>query len=118
MTTKYKGIEIELGGTVYVVPPIALGDLEQLQDRIEKFDGTTSKESVDTVVDAAYAALKRNYPEITKDQLRIDLDVANFVDVFTAVVDMAGLRRKEIEEGKRQAAMTEQNRTGADSTPI
>lgn len=34
MTVRIKGVTVELNGADYVIPPIALGALEQLQERI------------------------------------------------------------------------------------
>ena len=39
MTVRIKGVTVELNGTNYVIPHIALGELEQLQERIGAFDG-------------------------------------------------------------------------------
>ena len=33
MTVRIKGVTVELNGTEYVIPPIALGALEQSQNR-------------------------------------------------------------------------------------
>lgn len=94
---KVKGIPKNLGGTDFVIPPLALGPLEQLQDRIAAFDGTLNKESIAVVIDAAHAALKRNYPDITREDVAELVDVENMIEVFEAVMDVSGLRRKQIE---------------------
>lgn len=95
---KVKGITVPLGGQDYVIPPIALGALEQLQERISKFTGdVTDALQVATVIDAAHAALKRNYPDITRADVADLIDVANMADVFTAVMDVSGLKRKGLE---------------------
>ncbi|HNA67279.1 MAG TPA: hypothetical protein PLN96_05125 [Zoogloea sp.] len=95
-----KGITLHLAGTDYDVPPIALGDLERLQDRIAGFQGGLDKDSVATVIDAAHAALKRNYPEITRETVAGLVDVANMGEVFSAVMDVSGLLRKERDAGE------------------
>lgn len=95
---KYPGIPLTLGGVEYVVPPIALGALEQLQERIAKVESNSvNAESAATVIDAATAALRRNYPDITREQVADMIDVGNMVDVFMTVMDVSGLRRKELE---------------------
>jgi hypothetical protein len=101
---KVKGISINLVGTDYVVPPIALGNLEALQDRIAAFTGdVTDTKQVSTVIDTAFASLVRNYPEMTREQVGQLVDVGNMIEVFEAVTDVSGLKRKRIEAEKAEA---------------
>lgn len=98
---KVKGIAVRLGGESYVIPPLSLGALEQLQGRVAAFQGDIrDKEQVATVIDAAHAALKRNYPEITREEIADLIDVGNMAEVFEAVMDVSGLKRKAIEAGE------------------
>lgn len=108
MTVRIKGVTVELNGTNYVIPPIALGALEQLQERIGTFDGNVQDaKQISTVIDCAHAALRRNYPDMTREQVADLIDIANMGDVFAAVMDVSGLKRKEQEAahtGEVQAA--------------
>lgn len=73
MTVRIKGVTVELNGADYVIPPIALGALEQLQERIGSFDGNAADAGqISTVIDCAHAALKRNYPDLTREEVRFD----------------------------------------------
>lgn len=100
---KVKGIPKELGGETYIVPPLSLGALEQLHDKLGAFAGDVSDLSqVGTVIDAAHAALRRNYPEMTRDQVADMVDVSNMLDLFEAVMDISGARRKAHEAGGQQ----------------
>lgn len=102
---KVKGVPVELGGVEYIIPPLSLGALEQLQDRVASFTGDIrSKEQVATVMDAAHAAMKRNYPEITREQIGEMIDVGNMAEVFEAVMDISGLKRKSLEPGEPKGA--------------
>lgn len=95
---KIKGLVINLAGTDYVVPPLSLGALEQLQDRMADFTGDISDpKQVATAIDAAHAALRRNYPELTREQVADMIDVGNMIEAFEAVMDVSGTRRKEAE---------------------
>ena len=101
MTVKVKGIALELGGSEYVVPPVALGPLEQLQQRISEFKGDIQDaKQVATVIDVAHAALKRNYPEITREEVGDMIDVGNMAEVFACVMDVSGMKRKALEAGE------------------
>lgn len=98
-----KGITFDFGAATLVIPPIALGALEQLQQRITEFKGEVlDKAQVATVIDVAHAALLRNYPEMTRAQVADLIDVANMADVFQAVMDISGMRRKQAEAGEGQ----------------
>ena len=113
---KVKGIPMLLGGTEYVVPPLALGALEQFQDRINSFTGDVSDlKQVGAVIDIAHAALKRNYPELPRETVANDLiDVGNMIEIFEAVMDVSGLKRKAKEQAAGEAAAG--NSAGTTST--
>lgn len=108
MTVRIKGVTVELNGVDYVIPPIALGALEQLQERIGTFDGNAmDAKQISTVIDCAHAALKRNYPDLTREEVADLIDISNMNEVFAAVMDVSGLKRKEQEAaqaGEAQAA--------------
>lgn len=98
---KIKGIAVQMGGTSYVIPPMALGALEQLQERIAAFQGDIrDKDQVATVIDAAWSALKRNYPELSREEVADMIDLENMAEVFEAVMDISGLKRKSLEQGE------------------
>jgi hypothetical protein len=104
---KIKGVAVVLGGDTYVIPPLSLGAVEQLQDRISKFTGdVTDRDQIATVIDAAHSALKRNYPEITRDEVADLIDLENMADVFEAVMDVSGMKRKALEAGEAQEPRT------------
>lgn len=112
---KIKGIPLELGGETYVVPPMPLGALEAMQDRIQTFAGGLDGASVGTVIDCLHASLKRNYPDMTREAVADLLDVGNMQDVMEAVMDVSGMRRKAMEADA--AAGNALASTGANSTP-
>lgn len=98
MTVRIKGVTVELNGTNYVIPPIALGALEQLQERIVAFNGDIQDvKQISTVIDCAYAALRRNYPDMTREEVADLIDIGNMNEVFVAMMDVSGLKRKEQE---------------------
>lgn len=94
-----KGITLTLGdGKSYVVPPLTLGALEDNQEALAKGGADLSPESVRAIIDIALAALQRNYPDMTREHVRGLLDVGNMTEVFLAVMDVSGLRRKAQED--------------------
>lgn len=112
---KIKGIKLELGGTTYVVPPLPLGSMEAMEERIQNFTGGLDRGSLSTVIDCLHAALKRNYPDITREMVADELlDVSNFGEVMQAVMDVSGMRRKSLEAAEE--AGNGEASTGANST--
>jgi hypothetical protein len=88
-----KGVWMDLGGQIYTVPPLSLGAVEALQDRLASFTGGDLK-SVGTVIDALHMALVRNYPEITREQVAEMVDLGTMQEIMEAVMDVSGLKRK------------------------
>lgn len=99
---KYPGIVKVLGGVEYVIPPISLGALQQLHGRITQFSDQVDAESINTVIDVTHAALKRNYPDITLEEVKELVDVGNMFELFEAVMDVSGMKRKAIEAGGQE----------------
>ena len=79
-----KGIDTDIGGTVYTVPPLSLGAVERFQDRLAAPTGSD-------IIDITLAALKRNYPDLTRDELAEQIDVENVQRVIEAVMQISNL---------------------------
>lgn len=94
----FKGTKVELGGKEYVVPSLTL-------DQVEAFiaDGTIDRvpqngltyihvaESRQALVDVSHAALSRNYPNITREEIRAGLDLSSVSALVDAVMGASGL---------------------------
>ncbi|MNM38817.1 hypothetical protein D3C81_495810 [compost metagenome] len=107
------GVEFPFPGKVLVIPPLALGDLEQLLDRINSvMAGNMDKDSIATVIDATHAALRRNYPDIERAEVAALLDLRNMRDALDAVMSASGLEVQDATPGEAVAPST-----GASSTP-
>lgn len=94
---KFKGIVVILGGISYVLPPLSLAAMEVMEKELAAFTGGTDGASIRTVVDAVHSALKRNYPNIERQEVAEGLDLGNMGEVMEAVMDVSGLKRKSIE---------------------
>lgn len=99
---KYKGVSIEFAnGETFIVPPLTLGAVEQLQDRLLAFKGGIDKDSISFIIEATTTALQRNYPEITQEHVKNELiDLGNMEEVIGAVLDVSGIKRKQ--QGQEQ----------------
>jgi|APMI01.1.fsa_nt_gi hypothetical protein len=96
---------IPFPGKDWIIPPLALGDLETLQERIGGLQvGAIDPASIGTIIDATHAALKRNYPELLRADVAGAIDLGNMVEVIQSVMDVAGVKRQEFEAEKKAAA--------------
>lgn len=98
-----KGNEVELGGQIYVIPPLNLAALERFQDKLEAYSGGIDRESVAFVVEVVHTAMKRNYPDITVDELKELIDLGNIQSVFAAVMNVSGLVARSADAGEAAA---------------
>lgn len=115
------GIEIERQGKIYVIPPLSLSALQGFQARLASYAGDFSTEALSTFQDVTLAAFKRNYPDMTREQLfgagHMDektgewieevqgiLDLSDLQEVMAAVMDVSGVGRKALAASKKAAA--------------
>lgn len=90
---------VALGGEEYKIPPLNFRALRELQSRlaaIGSIQGIPTETQMMTVVEVVHAALKRNYPDITVELVEDLVDVGNMMTVFTAVLRVAGMERREL----------------------
>lgn len=116
------GIPTPLEGKLYVLPPCSLATLRRHMPAIQKLgklqaNSELSMESLDTVISLAHEALKRNYPELTNDQVAEMIGLENLWEVFNGVMDVSGMLRKaKLEEALALAAAPEGGSTPGEST--
>jgi hypothetical protein len=88
------GLSVTLDGQPYVIPPLSLGALEQLRPRLLAFDEKMDDpEQISTVIDTLHAALRRNYPELTRERVADMVDLANFGEAMRAAMNVSGLAK-------------------------
>lgn len=110
------GIEIKLGGQVFTVPPLNFKQLKQLRPRIQMLqsgmNGMADEEKMQTFVDVVGIAMRRNYANLTNDELEDLLDLNNIGEVFLAILNSSGLVRKADSLGKLMDRLEALNSTG------
>jgi hypothetical protein len=95
------GIPLVMGdGNTYVIAPLTLGAIEDMQGAIGDVGGELSPAAIKAIVDVTHASLKRNYPEMTRNEARELVDIGNMMAVFEACMDVSGMKRKALEEGE------------------
>jgi hypothetical protein len=90
------GVELTLGGRRLVVPPMSLGTLELMHERLAQLATlpATDPSAVRTLVDATHAALQRNYPAMTREEVGQLVDLGNMTEVYEALMDVSGVKRR------------------------
>lgn len=83
------GIELTLGGTKFTVPPLSLGAIERFQDALK------SAPTPSLVIDVATASLRRNYPDMTREDVAEIVDTENCNAVFAAIMGVSLMLAKD-----------------------
>jgi hypothetical protein len=90
------GTRVTLGEHTYLIPPLNFAAMQLHKDFIAdcmegKMDPANAiRTDFPKMVDIIYLAIRRNYKDLTKETLLEDLDVANMVPAFEAVLKVAG----------------------------
>lgn len=102
-----RGVVVAMGGRGFIVPALPLGALEDLEgalDIIGEFKGgRLPKEYRAALVEIAQAALARNYPGITPEEVAGLLDLDNFGQVVEAILGVSGMERTDKLPGEAPA---------------
>ncbi len=103
------GNNVTLGATTYVMPPMPFAALKKHREFLKRaMNGDVLPEQffdadMDTMFDCIYLALKRNYPQLTEDQLAADLDQRNLPQAFQAMMASSGFQEKTSGEARGEA---------------
>lgn len=92
------GVIIEMGGTDYTVPPLNFAAVKKVAAKLPSLKdmkgGLPDNEQIDTMVEIIHLAMKRNYPEITADELIELLDMGNVMRVIEAIMSGSGFTQQ------------------------
>jgi hypothetical protein len=94
------GVKISMGGRDWIVPPLTLGMMRRLLPQIMRLHdcgagsstGSGDGEEIDVIIDLVTAAMQRNYPDMTPQQVEDLLDLGNARAVVAAILTGSGLR--------------------------
>jgi len=88
---KIPGEKITLAGRTFVAPPIPLGCMRKYED---VFNGKADPSPL-VMGDVIFMTLRRNYPDLTQDEMDELLDAKNMVEVFAAIGHASGLQEAQ-----------------------
>lgn len=84
------GKEMSLGGQQRVLAPLNAAAVKQYRDAIKNvFVGQLP--DIELVSTLAYSSLKRNYPDVTQEQVDDMIDYGNLFDVWETLLNLSGL---------------------------
>ncbi|HZT90207.1 MAG TPA: hypothetical protein VFA12_19730, partial [Stellaceae bacterium] len=89
------GVQIAMGGREWIVPPLTLGQMRRLLPqimRLKDFGAGLGGEEIEVIVELVTAALKRNYPDMTAEEVEELVDLGNARHVVQAILTGSGLR--------------------------
>jgi len=96
--TQFEGINLKLGNKDYVIPPLNLKAVRKFQNEImtmTSIKGAITDEQMNSVVKVIHAAISRNYPDITTDELEEIIDLKNMQEVIPAILAASGFLEKK-----------------------
>jgi len=84
------GKEHDLGGKTYVIAPLNAAAVKQYRDQIKAvFVGGLP--DIELVAKLTLASLKRNYDDVTQEQVDDMIDYNNFFEVWETLLNLSGL---------------------------
>lgn len=116
--TMIEGITVRIGGREFVAPPIPLKIFRTKAawfQELNKLERTAmmTPETEEAVVGIIHAALSRNYPELTAEEVEDLLDLRSMTETVKAIMDFSGAKPA----GEAEAPGAESLSPGATSTP-
>lgn len=108
----FDGIAVTLGGRDFTVPPLCLRDVKRFLPLMAELFGKSPLEQMTLTSEVILAALQRNYPELTMDELDVLLDPVSISSVMEAIMEASGLKKKAASPTDPASPST-----GTDSTP-
>jgi hypothetical protein len=85
-----EGTIIAMGGQEWTVPPLSLAQLREFLPKVQQLSGLAAGDmgvaQLGMLVEIVTAAMQRNYPDLTPDQVENFLDLGNALPVLTAIL--------------------------------
>jgi hypothetical protein len=108
MSNQYKplpglipGTLLNLSGVKLVMPPLNLDQIQQFSESTASIgSGKSMQENMEIALPILHAAMTRNYPDMTLDDLRGLLDISNFQEACAALWKSSGYVMEKDAAGK------------------
>jgi hypothetical protein len=100
------GMPIEIGGKKFVLPPLGLEGLKMTLDLQRRYAEMSEAEKMDANIETVHAALIRNYPDYTIEEMREEIDaheVLALAAVMPSLYEKSGMRQRgEAKQGGKK----------------
>ena len=97
------GVAVAMGGQDWLVPPLTLGQLRRLMPKVRQLTeigASMGEAQIGVLVEIVAAALQRNYPDVTAENVENLLDLGYASAVLNAVLTGSGLKPRGTPMGK------------------
>src|SRR5260370_39743283 len=103
------GVAVPMGGQDWIEPPLTRGQLRRLMPKVRQLTeigASMGEAQTNVLIDIVTAALQRNYPETTPENVENLLDLGNASAVLNAVLTGSGLKPSGAAMGEAAAPGT------------
>jgi hypothetical protein len=103
---KYEGVPVYLDGREYIVPSLSVRQFREHYAKLTapQAAGETVAQFLEDRIPIICAALRRNYPGVTEDQLLDIIDLGSFDVITKAIQAASGMKRVKPGESTPAAA--------------
>lgn len=88
---KFPGVSIVVAGSTFVVPRLSLRQMQVLKDQLKRIQEKAKEIDLDAqigdITDIVHAAVGRNYPDLSRDELGDLLDLGTVGPFLRAAID-------------------------------
>jgi hypothetical protein len=103
-----EGVEIKMGDRTYTVPPLNFRQLKKYSADLARFstitNGGNPYDGMTLAVPVITAAIQRNYPDVTEDEVSDMIDMGNYRRVLEAVMGVSGIADAVLRQHKAVVA--------------
>jgi len=90
------GFSLQVGGQEYIIPPLNFSAIKRFQKNgtfeiANGASGSLDAEKTDAMIDLIHAAMTRNYPDMTREEVEDVLDMGNMATIINAVMGRSGM---------------------------
>lgn len=106
------GIEVKVGEATLTAAPLNLAATKKLLPKVQAMSETTDPvEAIDVSMGVVLAALRRNHPDVTTEQIEEAFSFGDLLELSTQILQMSGFVG-----GNRRATAQPDLSTGTPST--
>ena len=103
----FEGVTITIGGREFIIPPLSFKQVKALWPIIQEISKPekTIVDAVDGFTQVVHAAISRNYPDVTQEEIADLLDFGNVNKIINDILGVSGFVLGEKKAGNDQTLM-------------